>query len=71
MQYKVVGYQGNNIYYVVCQEVQQSVYNNLLLTIGETYEGYLDYSHSVNGYPMLRLDDVERLSRRGISRGIK
>lgn len=71
MKYKIVSYLGSNTYQTVCQGVQQTVYNPLLLDLNSEYEGTLDYTRMVNGHPLLRLDELDRPGRRGIGRGIK
>ena len=71
MQYKIVSYLGSNIYQTVCQGVQQTVYNPLLLDLNSEYEGTLDYTRMVSGYPLLRLDELDRPGRRGVGRGMK
>lgn len=56
MQYKIVGYQGGNIYYVVCQQVQQTVYCPQELQLNTEYEATLDYTKLVKRYPTLVLN---------------
>ena len=71
MKYKVVGYQGSDIYYVVCQQVQQSVYCSHALRLNQEYEGTLDYTRMVDGYPTFCLNGLEAgLMRRHIGKGL-